>query len=241
MKKLILLTAVAALAACSDNNDNDPIVPAAPADVETPAPVTPAAFEITTTNLTVAQPLSPIAALVHAEDISVFQVGSPASEALEILAEGGDNSELLASVDSAAAIGSEGPLGPGGTEVLNLELADDNLTGLQLSVVTMLVNTNDAFTAVNGLDLSGMAAGDSVTLNTISYDSGTEANTEAAADIPGPAGGGEGFNPTRDDIRDQVTMHGGVVTEDDGLVGSALEQSHRWDNPTARITITRVQ
>ena len=48
------------------------------------------------------------------------------------------------------------------------------------------------------------------------WDSGTEANSETAATIPGPAGGGEGFNATRDDS-DTVSFHSGVISQDDGL------------------------
>jgi len=58
--------------------------------------------------------------------------------------------------------------------------------------------------------------------------------------VPGPAAGGEGFNVTRDDLVDRVTVHAGVVTRDDGLSTSALDVSHRFDNPVARIVVTRI-
>jgi len=74
----------------------------------------------------------------------------------------------------------------------------------------------------------------------MAYDAGTEANSETAATIPGPAAGGEGYNSTRDD-RDTVGGHPGVISADDGLTGSALDASHRFDNPVARITITRLE
>jgi hypothetical protein len=82
--------------------------------------------------------------------------------------------------------------------------------------------------------------GDSVTLRTIAYDAGTEANTEAAVHIPGPAGGGEGFNGARDDVADRVAMHSGVVTQDDGKPTSDLNGQHRFDNPVAAIRIERI-
>ena len=85
-----------------------------------------------------------------------------------------------------------------------------------------------------------MAVGDAVTLRAIAYDSGTEANTETAATIPGPAGGGEGFNAARDDIADQVAMHSGVVGQDDGFATSDLTGQHRFDNPVAQVTIERI-
>ena len=72
------------------------------------------------------------------------------------------------------------------------------------------------------------------------WDSGTELNDELAATIPGPAGGGEGFNTTRDD-NDVVSFHSGVISQDDGLTTSALSANHRFLNPGARITITRTE
>ena len=104
----------------------------------------------------------------------------------------------------------------------------------------MLVNTNDAITGINGVDISALAAGDSITLRSIAYDAGTEANTEAAAHIPGPAVGGEGFNAARDDLADRVAMHTGVVSQDDGKAGSALTGQHRFDNPVAAVRIERI-
>ncbi len=240
MKKLLILCMTILLAACSGNdNDNNVVGTSAP---ETPAPeIVNARFELVTTNLTVAQPLSPLATIIHSDSQQMFSIGTSASTALELLAEGGDNSELLDAVEGAAEASGSSPLGPGASETLELEIEGDTLTGMQLSLLTMLVNTNDAFTGLNAVDISTLAVGESRSFHTLSYDSGTEANTEQGTDFPGPAGGGEGFSATRDDIRDQVTLHGGVVTADDGLASSDLDQSHRWDNPVARVSITRVQ
>jgi len=38
-----------------------------------------------------------------------------------------------------------------------------------------------------------------------------------------------------------VLVHAGVISVDDGLTTSALNESHRFDNPVVRITITRTQ
>ncbi len=53
-------------------------------------------FEVTVTNLTHSQPLSPITVVSHGE-ISLWQTGSSASAGVELLAESGDNSIILAS------------------------------------------------------------------------------------------------------------------------------------------------
>ena len=75
--------------------------------------------------------------------------------------------------------------------------------------------------------------------DSIAYDAGTEADTELAAEIPGPVGGGEGFNAARDDQGDRVSMHSGVISQDDGLVTSDLTGQHRFDNPVVRVLIER--
>jgi hypothetical protein len=198
-------------------------------------------FEITTVNLTLAQPFSHLAVVIHNSGNSLFAIGQPASNGLELLAESGDNSVLLNATDSFAEASGNGVLTPGNSETMTLEFDSRDLADSALSLISMLVNTNDAFTAVNAISLGEMKVNDTLTLSTGSYDSGTEANSENAATIPGPAGGGEGFNAARDDIRDQVTVHSGVVSADNGLASSGLSQQHRWDNPVARISITRLQ
>jgi hypothetical protein len=132
------------------------------------------------------------------------------------------------------------PIGPAGSETIAIDVPTSELSGLTLSTSTMLVNTNDAITGINGVDVSSLAVGDSVTLRSIAYDAGTEANTEAAVHIPGPAGGGEGFNGARDDVADRVAMHSGVVSQDDGKPTSDLTGQHRFDNPVAAIRIERI-
>jgi hypothetical protein len=102
----------------------------------------------------------------------------------------------------------------------------------------MLVNTNDAFTGVNGLPIGDLSVGESKIYLSQPWDAGTESNTETAATIPGPAGGGEGFNPVRDD-RDYIATHPGVVTGDDGLASSILDESHRFIGPVVKFVVTR--
>jgi hypothetical protein len=170
----------------------------------------------------------------------MWSVGSSASNGLEQLSEGGDNTELLseAATSSKATASGGGVIAPGQSESVIVEV--DEMNHLALSFATMLVNTNDGFTGINAVDLSGMAVGSNKQLLVKAYDAGTEANSEQASTVPGPAAGGEGYNQARDD-RDSVSGHPGVVTHDDGLSGSALNESHRFDNPVAQVTITRVQ
>lgn len=220
-----------------DLNSLIPDTPAAtPAPTPDPAPVI-SSYEVTVHNLTNAQPLSPVAVALHSEG-SLWTIGEAASEELEYLTEGGDNSFLLGLSSLAATASGTGPIGPGSSETISVSI-EDNSEAL-ISVVTMLVNTNDAFSGVNAQSLADLAVGDSWNAYGRVYDSGTEANSEAAGTIPGPADGGAGFDATRDDV-DVVAMHPGVVSNEDGLSQSVLTQAHRFDNPAIKITITRTE
>lgn len=239
MKYLSIPILSCALLACGDSGGLN--TPPVPEPIVAPAPVSNAVFEVTVVNLTLGQPFSPVAVIAHDSTQRPFTVGSPASSGLELLAEGGDNSELLEEFEDAVSASGEAPIGPGANDVLSIEIEGDDTSATRLSAITMLVNTNDAITGLNGIDVSTLAVGESLTFNTVAYDAGTEANTEAPGSLPGPADGGEGLNADRDDVADQVTMHGGVVTADDGLMSSVLNQTHRFDNPVARLRVTRTQ
>ena len=221
-----------ALSACHDSDSNSRAV----VDVVEPEPIN-YTYEVTITNLTNAQPMSPIAVVMHDEG-NVWEIGEPASEALEVLAESGDNSNLLAEAAFTTTVSGADVVMPGNAETITLTQVDAE--PMLLSVVTMLVNTNDAFTGINAIDISAMEVGEIYSFKVGSYDSGTENNNELMADIPGPVAGGEGFNAERDDV-DFVAMHPGVVSQDDGLPNSVLSFAHRWDNPTLDITVTRME
>ena len=91
-----------AVAACdSDNNRNQ--APPPP-----PPPPAMASFDVTVTNLTNGQPMSPVAVIAHQAGYSVFTIGSPATVGLETMAEGGDNSMLIAEADADASVISTG-------------------------------------------------------------------------------------------------------------------------------------
>ena len=239
---LLLQLMVGALVLAGCDNDDDALTVTPPP--ATPPPPTMVTFEVTVTNLTNAQPLSPVGVIAHVDGYSVFTVGVSASPGLEELAEGGDNTALLAEAagdqNVLATASGAAPIGPAGSETITIEVLETDLPGLRLSTSTMLVNTNDAITMLNARSIGDMQAGDVISARTIAYDSGTEANTELAADIPGPAGGGEGFNAARDDIADRVAMHVGVVGQQDGFATSSLTGQHRFDNPVAQVRIERI-
>jgi len=236
LNKQFYISAIAVIAigsqltACDGDTSGIPINP--------PPPPPEFTFEVEVINLTNFQPLSPVALIAHREG-NIWTIGESSSDELELLAEGGDNSEIV-SANFAIADGSGADaIGPGGRETISVTVFRD-IDGLYLSSATMLVNTNDAFTGFNRLDVSAFSVGDSETLMVPAYDAGTEANSEAEGTIPGPADGGEGYDVARDDV-DFVSLHNGVVTSDFGLTSSVLDESHRFDNPVAKIVVTRIE
>jgi len=240
INKKLALTGLATimLSACGGSSSSSKMML-----VEMPEPMFTYSYQVRVTNLTYAQPMSPLALVLHNEG-KLWTVGEMASVALENLAESGDNSGVLAETLVLSGQGGSGLLLPGMSETLDVSytFTDVNNAPMMLSLATMLVNTNDAFTGINALEINNLAIGESISLTTSSYDSGTEKNSELMATIPGPAGGGsgEGFNAERDDI-DKVAMHSGIVSVDDGLMVSALTQAHRFDNPTLAIMVTRTK
>ena len=234
-RALITATLLLTLTACLDDDDNSKAM-------ETPPPPPPPApveysYSVTVTNLTYAQPLSPLGVVLHT-DGKMWMVGETASSALEKLAEGGDNSDFIADANALAANSGDGVVLPGSASTVVVSTTDRTATFF--TAATMLVNTNDAFSGLTGVDISTMAIDDVKSWNLNVYDAGTEANSEAMGTIPGPADGGTGFDATRDDV-DFVALHSGVVSQDDGLSNSVLTQAHRFDNPAIKLTITRTK
>lgn len=236
IKPLGLIALAGLVSACGGGGGGSAPLPSNP-------PVVQAGFEVSVVNLTNNQPLSPVAVVAHGGDFRVFTIGSPASEGLEVLAEGGSNEDFVEAARTATGVvtivSGAGPIGPGGSEILSFSVPETDAASLSLSLATMLVNTNDAFTGINSVDVSSLAVGASQTIRSIAYDAGTEADSEAAGTIPGPAVGGEGFNAERDDDADRVTMHPGVISNQDGLATSVLTSQERFDNPVIQISITR--
>jgi hypothetical protein len=219
-----------------------------------------AVYTVHFTNLTFNQPMSPAAVILHEPGYHAFIDGETASVGIEMLAEAADPTMLLSEastsanfLDSTTTGGGTNPRSTSSTATLIVP--DLDVDNLRLSFASMLGNTNDGFTGLNAMDVSGMTVGQSTSFMAPTWDAGTEANLESASTVPGPAasaagGGGAsaGFNAARDDLFDRVHFHSGVVSNAnaadaslEGLSTSVLDESHRWNNPTAKITITRTR
>ena len=182
-------------------------------------------YSIKVTNLTAAQPMSPVVV----SSASIFSVGESVSIGLEKLAEGGDNSDLV----------NENSVS--GTKLIKPSQNDEVVieTKVQkLSLASMLVKTNDAFVGLDSYNLSSLAIDSVVEVTLLVYDAGTEENSESNSSVPGL--GGEGFNSARESIN-QVSIHSGIISKDEGFVSSNLSAMDKFNNPAARVTITRIK
>ena len=190
--------------------------------------------EVSITNLTRGQILSPVFVARHdASAGPLYTLGSRATPALAKMAEDADASGLMEAwhpddndgiAEAKVVALNDGPIPPGKTVKMHFDIDDGKS---KMSFASMLVSTNDAFIGASGLDLSK-----SRTIMLNAYDSGSEANSENCAYIPGPPCG----NHVHDRASSEgfVHVHAGVH----GGNGSGLDPAtHDWHNPTARLTI----
>jgi Spondin_N len=173
------------------------------------------------------QPLSPPLFVVHSSRADVWSVGEIASHGVAAIAEDADNSVLesaLPQVDGvkSVATGAGGPIPSGATRTYMVETSG---RFSRLTVLTMLVNTNDAFT---GLDSLRPRSG-RTTLETMAYDAGSERNNELKSHIPGPCCGNAFVRAPEGNL---IRMHEGITGR-----GELAPAQYDWDGPAARIMI----
>ncbi|WP_165390767.1 spondin domain-containing protein [Pseudoduganella lutea] len=218
----------------------------------------PSSVTVSVTNLTHATWFAPILVAAHHAGFTGFSEGKPASPALQALAEIGDIAPLAETLPagSAAVLNpAGGPLKPGGTTTVALPNRK-GASNTHLSILAMLVPTNDGFTALNSIAIPTMPGKYVYTLG--AYDAGTEANDEARASAAGVGQPGMGLPPFLNDADGNLApdiypdapgfAHArpeGYVHGHRGIVGgpaggdSALDHvSYRWMNPVARVTLT---
>jgi len=189
-------------------------------------------LEVTITNLTRAQVISPPVVVVHGQDFRIFAPGDEASEGLAALAENGVPGGLVAELEGERGVKevavADGPVLPGTSVTVQLE---SRSARAQVSVLGMLVTTNDAFFAAQGVDLWWRTAATDAQV----YDAGSEANTESCDHIPGPPCGSPFVSPDEEG-EGFIHIHNGIHGIDD------LEpHTSDWRGPGARITVRRVR
>jgi hypothetical protein len=214
---------------------------------------TPTTYEVTITNLTSGQPLTPPVLATHRRPVHMFQVGSPATFELKEIAENGNLEPMLTSLGSNPHVfdveAGTVPLVPperedatGFPSSAAFELTAGN-GAKYLSWASMLICTNDGFTGVDGVRLPKKVGG-TVTFTTAGYDAGTEINTEDFADIVPPCQGlmGVSSGEPGTGTSNPALAEGGVIHHHEGIQGGSdlLPEVHGWTDPVARITITAI-
>ncbi|MEL4409417.1 spondin domain-containing protein [Shewanella algae] len=209
-----------------------------------------AQLEISINNLTHGNHFTPLLIAAHDGNSHLFQAGEPASSALQKMAEGGDISELQQAVTAnngvIVANPAAGLLAPG-ARVEKVMLDSGALT--HLSLVAMLLPTNDAFVGLDGWEIPSTPGSYTLYLN--AYDAGTEANDEqitggGAPGVPGiPAapdgmGGQNGTGVMDDSSNDRVHIHPGLLgdTDPNGGISDVDSRIHRWLNPVTALIVT---
>jgi hypothetical protein len=188
-------------------------------------------YEVTVTNLTRGQVLSPLLAATHDDSVHLFEIGAPAAPELVLLAEDGDNGPLAAFLEADSGVGSvalgAGLLPPGHSETLTVHTGGRRD---RLSLAGMLVSTNDTFAALDGVRIE-----DGLTVLGHAYDAGSEANSEDCAFIPGPPCGNGGV---RDTAGAEGFVHVGNGIHGQGSLDPA---EFDWRGPVVRVTVRRVR
>ena len=196
-------------------------------------------YTVTFTNNTTGQYFTPPNFAIHDDSLSLFEIRQPASPGLQAVAENGLvpvlAAEIQGAVDNAglgvSGVGGGAPVSPG--ETISFDVTSDQR---KFSLISMIVCTNDGFTASNAKNLPG--AGETVTYDLRGYDAGTEINTENRADIvpapfcqDEPGVGTEESNPS--------LAENGVVRVHRTLEGNGdIPASFDWDNNESIVTVT---
>lgn len=208
-------------------------------------------FNVRITNLSNGIYYTPFIVAAHPDGTSLFTTGQPASASLQAMAEGGDISGLSTDLQGLGATIEENPAGgllaPATSTAVDLNT--DGTSNTQLSVVAMLLPTNDAFAGLNAVTIPTEPG--TYVFNVPAYDAGTEANDEllTGGGAPGVAGmpadpgglaGTGGTGAAGADANPNVHIHRNSLGDTDAAGGASDLDSrvHRWLNPVIRIVVT---
>ena len=208
-------------------------------------------FNVRIDNLTNAITFTPFLVAAHPADEQLFATGQPASANLQAMAEGGNTAGLIIDLEGLGATIANNPAGGllAPASSANVDVNTDGTSNTHLSIVAMLLPTNDAFAGLNAIEIP--TAPGTYIYNVPAYDAGTEANDElvTGGGAPGVAGipadpsgfsGTGGTGSAGPDANPNVHIHRNVLGDTDSNAGNSDLDSrvHRWLNPVVRVVIT---
>ncbi len=192
-------------------------------------------YEVTVTNLTTGQIMTPYVVATHDDSYRLFGRGLYASAGLQQVAENGDVPVLVAELAAnpavndvqVAAPAAGPPVFPGQSVSAVVEAST---TSRYLSVAGMLICTNDGFGGVSSVKLPEV----SKTVYAYAWDAGTEINTESYADLVPPCDGSGLSGMTNPALAEGATVH-----RHQGILGGAdLDPVvHGWTGAVLKIEI----
>lgn len=214
---------------------------------------------VSVTNLTRATWFTPLLISAHPASFKSFNEGSAASVEIQSIAEAGDTTGMQAILPAGSSKifdPNSGPLKPGGSVTSATFSGGAGTTNTQLTILAMLVPTNDGFVGLNAIDIP--TAPGTYTYEVSAYDAGTEANDEKKAAAGGINQPGLIFPPFLNDASGKlaatinpnatgfanatkegfVHIHRGIVGSAQGGVSALDNTVYRWLNPVARVVLT---
>jgi hypothetical protein len=205
-------------------------------------------YRVTIENLTEGQPFTPPLAATHARSVSLFRLRHEASFQLQEIAENGNLDPMIEFVSTNDRVADwKVTFGPTAPPVLPGEMVEFEIESTRkaryLSIVSMLICTNDGFTGTSALRLPKWV-GDSRTVYARGYDAGTETNTEAWPNLVPPCAPLTGFDAMGQGtgMSDPALAEHRRIRRHRGIVGDADLQRdpHDWKGPVARIKVERI-
>ncbi|MES9824843.1 MAG: spondin domain-containing protein [Candidatus Thiodiazotropha endolucinida] len=207
-------------------------------------------ISIEVTNLTNAVYFTPLLVAAHNRNTHLFEISAPASANLQAMAEGGNIDGLIGDLEAAGgeyvANPAAGLLAPGASAEAVIDRPRKR--NRYLSIVGMLLPTNDGFVGLDGLRIPKKKG--TYTYYLHGYDAGTEANDEiitgggapGTPGIPADPGGNAGSGGVASvgaDHNQTVHLHRGVIGDDDpsGGISDLDARVHTWQGPVARLVL----
>ena len=209
-------------------------------------------YEVTVTNITPGQPITPPLLITHSKDVSLFTVGEEASDELQQLAENGNANLLIEKLEGKSGVadivkGSVGHLvpanDPGDTNLQYSETFTVSADGKNryLSFASMLVCTNDG---IAGIDSVRLPFYKEKTVYAKAYDVRTEMNTEDFTDLVPPcaAESGVSSNDKGTGATNPRIAEDGIIIPHPGIFGDddLSQRVHGCDGPVVKIDIVRL-
>ncbi len=204
-------------------------------------------YEVTVTNLTPGQILTPPVFAAHRGGFDLFSKGQPASVWLKEIAENGNVGPLATSLTQSRGVvasgvasdpdgitaDGEGPIVGGASRTWTFEASS---SAKYLSSASMVVCTNDGFTGLDGTKLP-KGKGKTVEVYVYALDAGTEIDTQVAADLVPPCSGGASGTG----VSNPSLFESGVVSNHAGITatGDLDPAVWGWTGPVAKFVITR--